>query len=80
MGWASKPVDGGLVAEAKNAAYPKGKAGFYVWKGTALFDDFVMTGPEVEDGGHWDPKAHPEPKSVQSMDKLAAKWGEIKYN
>ena len=45
----------------------------------ALFDDFVMTGPEVKDGGHWDPKAHRQ-IAVDAKDKLSVTWGYIKHN
>ena len=41
----------------------------------ALYDDFVMTGPEVKDGGHWNPKAHGQ--AVEPQRKLAATWGNI---
>ncbi len=77
-------VDNQLILQANNATYPAGKVGFEV--GTrvgileALLDDFVMTGLEVKDGGHWDPEAHPESISVQSTDKLAATWARIKSN
>lgn len=70
-------VDGKLVAKAKDSVYPAGKAGFCVF-GVALFDDFVMTGPEVKDGGHWDPKAHGQRAVVKSQVRLIETWGEIK--
>jgi len=44
----------------------------------ALFDDFIMTGPEVKDGGHWNSKVHPESKSVEPDNMLAVKLGEIR--
>lgn len=71
-------VDGELLVEAEDTTHPEGKGGFCVWKITALFDDFVMTGPEVEDGGHWDPAKHPEEKAVMPSGKLAATWGTLK--
>lgn len=72
-------VDNKLVLEARDNAFPTGKAGFVVQNGgggplEALFDDFVVTGPEVEDGGHWDPEAH----SVESKGKLATMWATLK--
>jgi hypothetical protein len=74
-------IDGKLVAEGKNNEFPAGKAGFVVQTMgvqpvEALYDDFVMTGPEVKDGGHWNPKAHGQAVELQS--KLATTWGEIK--
>ncbi len=63
-------VDGELLVEAEDTTHPEGKGGFYVSKITALFDDFVMTGPEVEDGGHWE--------AVMPSGKLAATWGTLK--
>ena len=82
-------IDNKLFVEAedfKDSPCPAGKAGFLfsgfglVEEGEALFDDFVMTGPEVKDGGHWDPKAHLQSKSVSLFDKLATSWGDIKLN
>ncbi|MFQ6042252.1 MAG: hypothetical protein ACE5PV_15460 [Candidatus Poribacteria bacterium] len=66
-------VDNKLVLEAKDNAFPAGKAGFAVQNGgggplEALFDDFIMTGPEV--------KAHDQ--AVEPQSKLATTWGEIK--
>ena len=58
-----------LMAKAKDSTRLSGKAGFIIDDGVALFDDFVMTGPEVKDGGHWNPKAHAQP--VEPKDKLA---------
>ena len=60
--------------------YAAGKAGFFACNNCiALFDDFVMTGPEVKDGGHWNPKAHSQ-IDVNTKDKLTATWGRIKSN
>jgi hypothetical protein len=77
-------VDNKLVIEAKDDVFPAGKAGFVVQtiagkQVEALFDDFIMTGPEVEDGGHWDPKAHDQ-IVVDAKDKLSVTWGNIKHN
>jgi len=71
-------IDNKLVAKAENDVYLTGKAGFIIDDGEALFDDFVMTGPEVKDGGHWDPKAHIQPNPVEPQNKLEMTWGEIK--
>jgi len=71
-------LDGELVVEAEDAVYPKGKAGIYIHQTTALFDDFVMTGTEVEDGGHWDPAKHPEEKAVKPKGNLVTTWGILK--
>jgi hypothetical protein len=76
-------IDGKLVAEGKNNEFAAGKAGFQVSSiGGAvetLYDDFVMTGPEVKDGGHWNPKVHSQ-QSVEPQSKLATTWGNIKRN
>jgi hypothetical protein len=70
-------VDGKLVAKTEDSKYPAGRAGFGVF-GEALFDDFVMTGPDVKDGGHWDPKVHEQLSAVKPQNKLAGTWGQIK--
>ncbi|MBI1926642.1 hypothetical protein HYR99_20675 [Candidatus Poribacteria bacterium] len=72
-----------MVVKAKDNTHPAGKAGFVVNNlagGTveSLFDDFVMTGPEVKDGGHWNPKAHPQQQPVEPQGKLATTWGKVK--
>jgi len=67
-----------LVVELKSDINSKGKVGVIVFNSIALFDDFIMTGPEVIDGGHWNPEAHPDPKFVESIGKLAMNWGKIK--
>jgi hypothetical protein len=73
-------IDGKQIAEAKDGTYAAGKAGFFACNNCiALFDDFVMTGPEVKDGGHWNPKAHSQ-IDVNTKDKLTATWGRIKSN
>ena len=71
-------IDNKLVVKVEDSTHQAGKAGPYVDDSEALFDDFVMTGPEVKDGGHWDPKAHPQPKPVEPQNKLEMTWGEIK--
>jgi len=35
-----------------------------------------MTGPELKDGGHWNPKAHFTPVDLQGM--LAVTWAKVK--
>ncbi len=68
-------IDGTLVVEVKDDANPAGKTGFAILNSDALFDDFVMTGPEVEDGGHWDPAKH---LAVKPKGNLVTTWGTLK--
>ncbi|HSV93946.1 MAG TPA: hypothetical protein VLH81_12760 [Desulfobacterales bacterium] len=52
-------IDGKKALEAVDRTIETGMAGFFVaWGTVANFDDFVLTGPDVVDGGHWDPAAH----------------------
>jgi hypothetical protein len=72
-------IDGKLMATAKDDTNQAGWVGFGTF-GTAVFDDFVMTGPEVKDGGHWDPKAHEQLSAIKSQGKIIETWGRIKNN
>ncbi len=71
-------IDNKLVAKAKDKTRTAGKAGFIIDNGEVLFDDFVMTGPKVKDGGHWNPKAHPQQQPVEPQRKLTTTWGNMK--
>jgi hypothetical protein len=70
-------IDDKLMAKAEDDRNQAGCVGFGTF-GTAIFDDFVMTGPEVKDGGHWDPKAHDQLTAVKPQNNLAVTWGQIK--
>lgn len=73
-------VNNKLITKVEDSTYPAGKAGFVIYPdGMALFDDFIMTGPEVKDGGHWNPKAHAQ-IAVKPQEKLSGTWGQIKGN
>jgi hypothetical protein len=71
-------IDGELVCEFDDNSIPSGKVGLCVRNAHAHFDDISISGDDVEDGGHWDPEAHPESKSVKPKGKLANMWGDIK--
>ena len=71
-------IDGKQAGEFDDDSIPSGKVGFYVRNAHAHFDDFIISGDDVEDGGNWDPAKHPEEKAVESKTKLATAWGEIK--
>ena len=70
-------VDGKLLVKTEDSKYPAGWVGFGSFA-SAIFDDFVMTGPEVKDGGHWDPKTHDQLTAVKPQNNLAVTWGQIK--
>lgn len=72
-------VDGKLLVKTEDSKYPAGWVGFGSFA-SALFDDFVMTGPEVKDGGHWNPKAHEQLTVVKSQGKIIETWGKIKIS
>jgi len=63
-------IDGKQVSEFQDGLYPSGKVGISVDGVVAMFDDFVVTGPEIpnsETGFAVNPQA-----------KLATAWGRIK--
>ena len=66
-------VNGELIMEVKDTSYSKGRAGICVVSGTVFFDDFILTGPDVPDGGHGTVAV--EPKA-----KLATTWAKIKQS
>jgi hypothetical protein len=71
-------IDGELACQFDDNSIPSGKVGLCVRNAHAYFDDLIISGDDVEDGGHWDPEAHPESKSVKPKGKLANTWGDIK--
>ncbi len=75
--WIAFYIDDELILDAKDATHRAGKAGVLVWHGVALFDDFVMSGPEVTDGGHWNPQVHPD-LGVKPTGKLTTTWAHLK--
>ncbi|MBC8233328.1 sigma-70 family RNA polymerase sigma factor [bacterium] len=62
-------LDGELVLEL-NKRYAAGVVGLYSWNMRAHFDDFVVTGTDIPDGGPGFP--------VNRQAKLANTWGRIK--
>jgi hypothetical protein len=70
-------IDGKLMAKAEHDDHLAGWVGFGSF-GTAIFDDFVTTGPDVKDGGHWNSKAHTPLTAIKTQNKLVATWGKIK--
>jgi len=73
-------IDGKPAGEFKDKSIPSGKVGFFVRNAHAHFDDFIVSGDDVKDGGNWDPAKHPEEKAVEPKSKLAKTWGKIKSN
>jgi len=51
--------------------YRKGTPGFSVYQTIAMFDDFVVTGPDIPDGGSG-------AKAVRPKGKLATTWARVK--
>jgi hypothetical protein len=62
--------------KGKDAQFPAGKVGIYIHSIHAHFDDLIIFGDDVEDGGSWDPAKHL--KAVEPKGKQATTWGEIK--
>jgi len=63
-------IDGKPAGEFEDNSIPSGKVGLYVRNAHAHFDDVVITGPEIPDGGSW--------KTVEPKGKLATSWGKLK--
>jgi RNA polymerase sigma factor (sigma-70 family) len=63
-------IDGKRVSEFQSDLYPSGKVGVSVDGVVAMFDDFVVTGPEIPDGG--------TSFAVNPQAKLATTWEGIK--
>jgi hypothetical protein len=72
-------VDGKPMAKAKDDNNQTGRVGFVVF-GSAYFDDFIVTGSDVKDEGHWNPKSHEQLAVVNSQGKIIETWGKIKNN
>jgi len=51
--------------------YQRGTPGFFAYQCVAMFDDFVVTGPDIPDGG-------PGAKAVRPKGKLATTWAKLK--
>jgi len=71
-------IDGEPVVKVEDDTISSGKVDFVVGITHAHFDDLIISGDDVEDGGSWGPAKHPEEKAVEPKGKLAATWGEIK--
>ena len=63
-------IDGKQVSEFQNTTYPSGTCDFSTCGVVAMFDDFVVTGPEIPDGGPG--------FAVNPQAKLAIAWGKVK--
>jgi len=73
-------IDGNPAGEFKDNSIPSGKVGLVVKNAHVHFDDLIISGDDVEDGGSWDPAKHPGEKAVESKGKIAMTWGKIKSN
>jgi len=73
-------IGGKPAGEFTDNSFPSGRVGLCVRNTHAHFDDLIISGDDVEDGGSWDPAKHPVEKAVESKGKLAKVWGEIKSN
>jgi len=71
-------IDENPAGEFKDKSIPSGKVGLCIVNAHAHFDDLIISGEGVGDGGSWDPAKHPEEKAVEPKGKLAMMWGEIK--
>jgi len=67
-----------LLIELNDRTFDSGIVGLIVLDAHVHFDDVIITGPEIPDGGYWDSAKHPKGKAVEAKGKLAATWGEIK--
>ncbi len=56
---------------------PSGCVGLVVKNVHAHFDDLIISGDDVEDGGSWEPDEHPE-QAVEPYDRLATTWASVR--
>lgn len=61
-------INGEEQGEVTDAVYGAGQAGVWGWQTGASFDDFMVTGDDIEDNG----------TPVEPLDKLTTAWGQIK--
>ena len=61
-------INGEMQGEVKDGMYTAGQAGVWGWETGVSFDDFKVSGPDIEGGG----------TPVEPLDKLATTWGRIK--
>lgn len=71
-------INGEPACEFDDNSIPSGKVGLCVRNAHAHFDDLIISGDDVEDGGNWDPAEHLEGKAVEPKGKLATTWGTLK--
>lgn len=64
-------IDEKLVNEFVDKSIPSGKVGLGVSNEHTHFDDLIISGSNVKDGGNWD---------VEPKGKLATAWGKFKSN
>ncbi|MCG9129520.1 DUF1080 domain-containing protein [Candidatus Poribacteria bacterium] len=64
----SLTIDGEFQGELKDSVYSAGQAGVWGWQTAASFDDFKVSGDDIE--GHGVP--------VEPQDKATTTWGNIK--
>lgn len=69
-------LDDKLIARFDDKGESSGKVALDVGGIEARFDNIVITGPDIPDGGSWDESKHERPVNLQ--DKLATIWGSIK--
>jgi hypothetical protein len=63
-------INGEPAGEFEDNSIPSGKVGLKVSNAHAHFDDLIISGDDVEDGGSW--------KAVEPKGKLAISWGKLK--
>ena len=61
-------IDGEEQGEVIDAVYGAGQVGLWGWETGVSFDDFMISGDDIEDNG----------TPVEPLDKLATTWGQIK--
>jgi hypothetical protein len=69
-------VNGELLTDANDTTFASGKICLWLANVHAYFDDVIVSGPNIPDGGHWDISKHGE--TVGPLDKLAMIWGRLK--
>jgi hypothetical protein len=72
-------IDGKRAGKFVDDSIPSGCVGLEVRNVHAHFDDVIISGDDVEDGGNWEPAEHPgEAVVVKSDNRLVTTWASVR--
>jgi hypothetical protein len=70
-------IDGKPAGKFVDDSNSSGGVGLEVRNVHVHFDDIIISGDEVEDGGNWEPDKHPG-EAVEPYDRLVTTWASVK--